>query len=102
MNDFEKLHIYPQYAWHSEAFIVGNKEALIHLRDALNEAINKGLSKTIFFAADGEGYDVHVLEESRTERWNELREPYTYEHALDKREDAKGPWDLLKEKKTPA
>lgn len=35
------LHIYAQHSWHMPSRIVGNKNALTVLRDAIDEAIHK-------------------------------------------------------------
>jgi hypothetical protein len=79
------LHIYPQYQWHCEAYIVGNTEALTELRDALNRAIESGKAETTgkkdgVFVSDGEGYDVVVIpvnEPWESETWNKLMYPYS-------------------------
>lgn len=59
------LQIYPQYMEHNEARIVGNRSALEHLRDIINEALQKGAAETsdgpdCIWARDGEGYHVEV------------------------------------------
>lgn len=52
------LHIYSPYQWHDEAFIVGTREALTALRDAIAEALSgaEGSAASLSFAADGEGF----------------------------------------------
>jgi len=73
------LNIYPQYMYHCEAKIVGNKSALSLLRDAIDRAIKNGqavaggehrnpdgktipdeLPDNVIFATDGEGYSIEV------------------------------------------
>lgn len=56
------LHIYGQHSPHDEVFITGNRVALIALRDAIEHALNNQQPQlTGVFAADGEGYEVHVI-----------------------------------------
>jgi len=74
------LHIFAQQSWHEEAFLIGTKEALTAVRDAINMALRDGESSASAFAADGEGYDiiVRVVDESVM---NKLALPYTSETA---------------------
>lgn len=56
------LHIYPQASWHEEAYVVGNIDGLVALRDAINRALGTGSPQAATeFPADGEGYRVLVL-----------------------------------------
>ena len=76
------LHIYAQQGPHDEAYIVGNKPALLQLRRAISAALKNenGLGETSRFAkcvsaADGEGYTVGVIqlnEDFGGRTWNEL------------------------------
>ena len=55
------MHINAQAAWHDPAFIVGNKAAMLALREALDRCLSTGKSQSAkVFAADGEGYSVIV------------------------------------------
>jgi hypothetical protein len=56
------LHIYAQEYWHTDAHIIGTRDALITLRDTINKALSKHERKAhcSVFAADGEGYRVMV------------------------------------------
>lgn len=60
MNDI--LHIYAQYTNHDYAFLMGDREALTALRNAIHTALlsddGKGHMQT--FTGDGEGYQVLV------------------------------------------
>ena len=62
----EALHIFAQHYWHDEAYVVGDRDSLIVLRDALDRAIANGISETptdseCLATNDGEGYVVRVL-----------------------------------------
>lgn len=54
------LHIYGQDLWHSQATIVGNTNALMVLRDAIDEALQIGKSETSAMVTDGEGYEIVI------------------------------------------
>lgn len=60
------LHLYAQECEHDNAYIVGSRESLTKLRNAVDEALaNKAQHKSSdalaeFFAADGEGYGLYV------------------------------------------
>jgi hypothetical protein len=78
------LHVYGQYCWHSECRIVGNKNALIVLRDAIDDAIKRGKSETGAMTSDGEGYSVEVEmcdADWDSDKWERQPMPYTAEHA---------------------
>ena len=83
------LHLYAQYQWHEEAFIVGDRRALMKLRNAIDEAFESddGLGKASTFTADGEGYPVHVVI-VETKRMERMRLPYT--SSMFNHPDAKG------------
>jgi len=55
------LHIYAQDAWHDDAFIVGEPEALRALRSAIDRALADRNAAVEAMVADGEGYHVLVL-----------------------------------------
>jgi len=65
------LNIYGQEAWHTEARIIGSKDGLLELRDAIEKAIKDGKATTSndlpLFASDGEGYEVIV--EMHNDEW---------------------------------
>lgn len=47
--DYHKyLHIYAQHTHHQESFIVGNKEALLELRNLIDQALKEGEAKGVF------------------------------------------------------
>jgi hypothetical protein len=78
------LHIYAQAFWHEEAVIVGTREALLALADAINVAVLKdnsdGVERMEAYTADGEGYDVRIrlMDENSM---NKLVLPYTDDDA---------------------
>lgn len=62
METLHYLQIEPQYMWHSEAYIRGNRSALLALAAALTEAANRDAATTeVLFASDGEGYQIEIL-----------------------------------------
>lgn len=99
------LHIYPQLMEHCEAKILGNRSALKLLRDAIDRALENGVSAVageggehknpdgslvsmrsgevedqVIFARDGEGYQVDVCvmpDDWNDDKWkSEESEPY--------------------------
>jgi hypothetical protein len=60
------LNIYGQEFYHTDAFIVGTKEALSALRAALNKALDDDddsvpVANLQIFASDGEGYSINII-----------------------------------------
>lgn len=57
------LHIYGQYHPHGEAYLVGNREGLLALRDAIDKALNEeaGVAGAHVAPADRETYPVIVI-----------------------------------------
>ncbi len=89
------LSIYSQYSYHEDAFLVGDWEGLIQLRDAIDNLLSrKGapyhhtehvLDNTVIetFAHDGEGYNLNIIlnEKPQTDPTWHLHAHYTAEHA---------------------
>ena len=94
MDQLPRVHIYGQYSWHEEAYIVGNVEGLIALRDAINSSIGQGQAKTEVMTGDGEGYDVHVIQVDSKLIDSRLQLPYIDEIARGDPEQSIQPWDL--------
>jgi len=69
-------HIYGQQMWHGDAFIVGNRAALLSLRNALDQALQFGEKKEVFFPTDEEGYDLYVNCVEDEFYWGQLDSPY--------------------------
>lgn len=96
------LHVYPQEQWHDSAFIIADQPALRALRDLIDKVLapGDGLAEKDFWASDGEGYTLHVINLEGDEGWNKIGRPYTSEMAQDKRgESAVWPWQILKKRK---
>jgi hypothetical protein len=70
------LHMHGQPSWHDDAFIVGNREALLMLRQAIDKALETSTGEMQPFVSDGEGYDMHVYLETDPEYWDEASFPY--------------------------
>ncbi len=91
------LHIYGQSAQHSEAYLLGNREGLTKLRDAIDRAIQTGEGWHEAFVNDGEGFATIVVCRDRSFTdpwWQNIARPYTDEYARDTRPEADGPWSM--------
>jgi len=88
------LHIYGQSQWHGEAFIVANKQALLMLKKAIEDAVANGHGFISAFQGDGEGYNTLIARVDNPQDFDRLANSYTEEIASDKREDAIWPWDM--------
>lgn len=86
------LHIYGQHQWHDEAYIVGNKESLQLLVNAINQAISDGIGDGQFCVNDGEGFDAHIHCVNDQQTLDKLAVPYTNGIAEEKDEAAIWPW----------
>ena len=82
------LNIYGQEYWHTEAKIVGSKEALEALKEAIDRAIKNSKSvlgggitiDKALFASDGEGYELELYClpcDPLTSDWNDWAPEYT-------------------------
>jgi len=93
-----KLHIYAQVYNHDHAFIVGNKEALENLRNAIQAAIDDTELNCTAFAADGEWYEIKVYREEDEAYWHNSALPYTDKNAIGLSDEPNeiGPWELFK------
>lgn len=90
-NKIKLLHIYGQDFWHTCGYIVGNKEALIALKNAIEIALDEGEGVVDVYVNDGEGYDVHVIRDNSD--WKYKAVPYTDEVAREKNKKAIWPWN---------
>ncbi len=81
------LHIYGQESFHDAAMIVGNREALIELANAIDKALDgHGNGTSEAFVSDGEGYGVRVvLYDKPWDEWHKLPMPYTEDYAKERR-----------------
>ncbi len=73
------LNIHSQETWHTDGRIVGNREGLLALRAAVDQALSVagGRGTVDVFATDGEGYTVFVKKGIRGDRptYLSLKEP---------------------------
>lgn len=76
MNKSRYLNIYAQEGCHGEAFIIGQKQALFDLRNAIDVAIDKNMGFSSQFAGDGEGYDIIIMNEDSDETFTEIAVKY--------------------------
>lgn len=83
--------------WHDDASIIGNREALSKLRDAIDKALQDEEAVASSMTNDGEGYDVIII--CKENDWDEVAFPYTDEIAAERREDAKYAYKLCKDYK---
>lgn len=89
------LHIFSQLQWHSPASIIGNRNGLTVLRDAIDDALGSGSSETFAMTSDGEGYSIHVTVEDSPwhhEAWKHIAMPYTDPVACGKPDPT---WDIM-------
>jgi hypothetical protein len=103
MNDDQGpiLALYAQPCEHFPAYIAGNRDGLIELRNAIDRALSTGDSEAEVFQSDGEGYDVSVvLAEGEDARL--LYCFYTTETSWEDRPNARHPHDILGDKYAPA
>jgi len=92
------IHVWSPYAFHEESYIVGNREGLVKLYQAIGSVLNKskGTTTASFFISDGEGYDmvVTLVEDKDLDK---IAIPYTASYAVEKREITTYPWDIKEE-----
>lgn len=86
------LHVYGPGAWHDPAYIVGDRGALLAMREAIDKALNLQAGVTTVFNNDGEGYGLYVLlAEGKT--MQEVALPYSEE--LARNDNGIHPHDLI-------
>jgi hypothetical protein len=55
------LHLYAQFTYHDDAYLIGTRDSLIRLREAINQALyQKTPIEVEEFTQDGEGYALHL------------------------------------------
>lgn len=99
------LHIYAQDSWHQEAYIVGNKEGLLELKKAIDQALKLKQGIANVSPTDGEGYEAYVLlvGDDEEDKFHQLKLPYTgknMDHEVvfgDERVNIHHPYVLVKE-----
>lgn len=87
------LHVYGPGAWHDDSNLIGDREALTKLRDAINVALEKGQSTMLSFTTDGEGYNLNIclMEQKNLDK---MALPYIEEIASDHKENVVHPWQV--------
>lgn len=102
---FPLLHVHAQGAWHQEAYVVGNVQGLVALRDAIQTALGQlqqrpnGQGEATVYVADGEGYDVVVILDDTAwegDAWTRAAVPYWKTHAKERRREALWPWHRVR------
>ena len=97
------LHIYAQHSHHHESFIVGNRKALIELRNLIDKALVNNTSVGNFFPSDEEGYELYVGVVESEDTFNSLEMPYTeqfgennsHNYFLNLKQDPKAPYSPI-------
>jgi hypothetical protein len=92
-----KLHLYPQSGSHSDGWLVGDREGLTALRDAISRVLDEPppAARAQLFSSDGEGYSLVVVLQENPAVWDRLLLPYA--KLEDARKDATHPWSELDE-----
>jgi len=75
------LHVYGQESWHSESIVVGDKDALGQLRDAVERALQDGEASFSSFASADDRFEVLVKLAESAELLRALPLPYRAEYA---------------------
>lgn len=77
------VHIYEQYAHHCDVIILGDKEGLRNLQNAVTQALdNPPDGKADVFCNDGEGYSIRV---AMVNHIDDIPVAYTADYAADKK-----------------
>lgn len=97
------LHLYSPSSYHADGFIIGNRDGLEQLRDAIDQALLEDTSIKQVYVADGEGFNFFVQcidEPWQNEKWQKLQLPYRdWEEYGPGIEDEKHPYELIGEEK---
>ena len=92
------LHIYSQHAEHADTCIIGNRQGLEALRDAISSVlfsfVSPCSSSMDAFVGDGEGFSCHVIGLLDID-FDNLAVPYTAEYANETRPNAIPPWKYI-------
>ena len=94
------MKIFGAKSWHDTVSIIGNKEALLKLRDTIDSAIKNGYFSNEFMETDGEGFEVEIKlhdEDFNSDKWDKLPNHYSDEIASTKNLDHwNNLWELMK------
>ncbi|OHB90222.1 MAG: hypothetical protein A3D89_03645 [Planctomycetes bacterium RIFCSPHIGHO2_02_FULL_52_58] len=92
------LHIYSQYSEHADTCIIGNRQGLEALRDAISSVllffVSPCSSSMDAFVGDGEGFSCHVIKLPGVD-FSSLAVPYIAEYANETRPNAIPPWKYI-------
>jgi hypothetical protein len=69
-------HIFGQQMWHSNAYLIANRTALLELREAIDVALKHEETRLGLMPSDGEGYDLFIKCVEDDFEWEELEMPY--------------------------
>jgi len=97
LSEMKLLHIYAQEIWHGEAYIVGNRDGLLALKEAIEQALVDSKSQVDEYASDGEGYKVRVIMNDTgwlEPFWDTLALPYSEKMTREGTRSAVWPWEL--------
>ena len=75
------LHVYGQESWHSESIVVGDKDALGQLRDAVERALRDGDASFSSFTSADDRFEILVKLAVDAELLRALPLPYRAEYA---------------------
>lgn len=90
-------NIYAQESWHMESFIIGNKQGLIELKNAIDKALNNRIGEADLFPTDFEGYTTYVALVEDEEKFANLCIAYTNEPGVGADKNSTHPTDIIKE-----
>ncbi|MFS0638224.1 hypothetical protein AB1K84_20160 [Mesobacillus foraminis] len=69
-------HIFGQQMWHSNAYLIANRTALLELKEAIEVALKHEETRLGLMPSDGEGYDLFIKCVEDDFEWEELEMPY--------------------------
>ena len=69
-------HIFGQQMWHSTAYLIANRTALLELKEAIDVALKHEETRLGLMPSDGEGYDLFIKCVEDDFEWEELEMPY--------------------------
>lgn len=69
-------HIFGQQMWHSNAYLIANRTALLELKEAIDVALKHEETRLGLMPSDGEGYDLFIKCVEDDFEWEELELPY--------------------------
>lgn len=88
------LHVHGQYSPRGPVAILGNRSALVALRNAVDRALTAGCARFEATVADGQPCTVGIQCDNTETIWPRRALPYSAPYAEEKRDDAIWP-DLL-------